>query len=308
MSQQITTAFVEQYNSTVQHLAQQATSRLGGKVRRESQKGKSEFFEQLGATAAVKRTSRHGDTPRVDSNHQRRACYLNDYEWSDLVDQPDKIRLLIDPESNYLKSARMAFERSMDDEIIAAATGTSYADIGGGNGAVSPVTFPSSTATNTIVVNYINGAPGGSGANTGLTLAKTIRANSMLETAEFPEGSKKYLVVSRQQIDDMLNNVTQVSSKDYADVKALQEGTITRFGGFEWVRLERLQRNTGTDIETCFAYVEDALMLSVGQDIVGRVSERADKSYSTQAYMNMSIGSTRLQEPGVISIACDRSP
>jgi hypothetical protein len=308
MSQQITTAFVEQYSSTLQHLVQQRDSRFAGKTRTESQKGKSEFFEQLGATAAVKRTSRHADTPRVDSNHQRRAVYLNDYEWSDLIDQQDKIKLLIDPASSYLMAAKMAFNRSKDDEIIAAATGTAYADTGSGNGAVSAVTFPSSTTTNTIVVNYINGAPAGSGANTGLTLAKVIRANSMLETAEPPEGSRKFLVVSRQQIDDMLNNVAQVSSKDYADVKALQEGTITKFGGFEWIRTERTTRNTSTDIDTCFAYVEEGLLLSVGEDIVTRVSERSDKSYAVQPYARMSIGATRMQEPEVVSIACDRSP
>lgn len=309
MSSQITTAFVEQYGSTLQHLVQQGDSRFAGKTRVESQKGKSEFFEQLGATSAVRRTSRHGDTPRVDSNHQRRACYLNDYEWADLIDQQDKIKLLIDPASSYLRSAQMAFNRSKDDEVLTAALGTSYADTGSGNGSVSAVTFPTSTATNVVPVNYIATAPAGSGANTGMTLAKWIRAKSLLTTAEPPQGSRMFIVVSQQQIDDMLNNVTQVSNKDYTDIQALASGNIDRFCGLEVIRHERtINRNTSTDIDTCFAYVEEGLLLSMGEDFVTRVSERADKSYAIQPYARMSIGACRMQEPEVVSIACDRSP
>lgn len=289
-------------------LVQQGDSRFAGKTRVESQKGKSEFFEQLGATTAVKRTARHGDTPRVNSNHQRRAVYLNDYEWSDLIDQQDKIKLLIDPTSPYLRSAQMAFNRSKDDEIIAAATGTAYADVGTGNGAVSATILPTSTATNVVPVNYIATAPAGSGANTGLTLAKLIRVKSLLTVSEPPMGSKMYFVHSQQQMDDLLNNVAQVSSSDYNNVKALVEGSTSRFVGLDFIRSERVTRNTSTDIDTCFGYVEEGLLLSVGEDFTSRVSERADKSYSVQAYARMSIGATRMQEPEVVTVACDRSP
>lgn len=300
MSQQITTAFVEQYGSTLQHLVQQGDSRFAGKTRVESQKGKSEFFEQLGATSAVKRTSRHGDTPRVDSNHQRRAVYLNDYEWSDLIDQQDKVRLLIDPTSSYLRSAQMAFNRSKDDEIIAAATGTAYADTGSGNGTVS-----SQSLTNTVAVNYVLT---GSAVNSGLTLAKLIKAKSVLATSEPPMGSRFFFVHSQQQLDDLLNNVSQVSSADYNNVKALVEGNVTRFAGFDFIKTERLSRNSSTDVETCFAYVEEGLLLSVGEDFITRVSERADKSYAIQPYARMSIGATRMQEAEVTTVYCDRSP
>ena len=97
MSDQITTAFVEQYSSNVEHLAQQKECRFEGKVRTVSQKGKTQFFEQLGATTAVKRTTRHADTPRVDSDHQRRQVTLTDYDWSDLVDTLDDVKMLISP-------------------------------------------------------------------------------------------------------------------------------------------------------------------------------------------------------------------
>ena len=66
MSSQITTSFVEQYSSNVGLLSQQLASKLRSSVDVESVKGKNAYFEQLSATAAALRTSRHGDTPQID--------------------------------------------------------------------------------------------------------------------------------------------------------------------------------------------------------------------------------------------------
>ena len=68
------------------HLAQQKGSRLRDAVRSESVTGKSHFFERIGSTAALKRTSRHADTPRVDTPHSRRRATMEDYDWADLID------------------------------------------------------------------------------------------------------------------------------------------------------------------------------------------------------------------------------
>jgi hypothetical protein len=194
----------------------------------------------------------------------------------------------------------MAFNRAKDDEIIAAATGTAYADTGTGNGVVSPVTFPSAQQ---IAVNDLAGGP--AGGNSGLTLQKLIHAKSILSAAEYPEGSKLYYAYRQRQLDNLLLNVTQFSDIHTAAVKALVGGDTQEFLGFEFIRSQRL--SLAGSVCTNFAYVESALLLAVGQDARGRVSERADKNYSTQVFMNMSIGATRMQEALVVSIACDES-
>ena len=66
MSSQITTSFVEQYKNNVQLLYQSMGSKLRGAVDVETIQANNAFFEQIGATAAIKRTSRHGDTPQID--------------------------------------------------------------------------------------------------------------------------------------------------------------------------------------------------------------------------------------------------
>jgi hypothetical protein len=299
MSLQVTTSFVEQYSSNVEFLAQQMNSRFANKVRMESQNGKTRFYEQVGATAAVKITSRHQDTPRIDTNHQRRATYLNQYVWSDLVDQLDQVEMLIDPTSAYAQNAAMAFNRAKDDEIIAAATGTAYADAGTGNGAVSAVALPLSQQ---IPVNYISG---GVGANSGLTLAKLVQGKSILSAAEYPEGSKLYWAYRQRQLDNLLLNVTAVNDIHTNSVKALVAGEVNEFLGFEFVRSQRLA--FAANLATNFGWVESGLLLAVGRDARGRISERADKNYTTQVFMDMSIGATRMQEPYVVSCVCDES-
>ena len=78
MSSQITTAFVQQYSNNVQMLSQQKGSLLRGSVDTESIVGKNAFFDQVGVATAVKRTTRHGDTPQIDTPHSRRRVSLVD--------------------------------------------------------------------------------------------------------------------------------------------------------------------------------------------------------------------------------------
>ena len=126
MSTQITTAFVNQFSSNVQLLSQQKSSLLRGAVSEESVTGEKAFFDQVGSSAAIKRTSRHADTMIQDTPHSRRMVTMDTYEWADLIDDADKVRMLIDPTSTYAQAASAAMGRAMDDTIILAATGAMH--------------------------------------------------------------------------------------------------------------------------------------------------------------------------------------
>ena len=147
MSSQITTAFVQQYSNNVQMLSQQKGSLLRGSVDSESIVGKNAFFDQVGTATAVKRVSRHSDTPQIDTPHSRRRVSMVDYEYADLIDNQDKIRTLIDPTSSYALAAAYAIGRAMDDEIISAVSGTAFT---GETGSVSTA-LPSSISLVTSV-------------------------------------------------------------------------------------------------------------------------------------------------------------
>ena len=286
MSSQVTTAFVQQYSANVQMLSQQRGSLLRDAVRSETMVGKNAFFDQVGKATAVKRTTRHGDTPQIDTPHARRRMSLVDYEYADLIDDQDKVRMLIDPTSTYAQAAASAMGRAMDDEIIAAATGTAFT---GETGSTS-TTLPSGQQI--------------AHGSADLTLAKLITAKKTLDLASVDPSIPRYIAVGPNQIEALLNNTT-VTSSDFNTVKALVQGEIDTFLGFKFIVTNRLA--LASNIRTCFAWAEDGLALGIGKDVTARIDERADKGYATQVYYCMSIAATRMEEEKVVSIACDES-
>ena len=293
MSNQITTAFVQQYSSNVQMLSQQMGSYLRGAVDVESVVGKNAFFDQVGKTTAQLRTSRHADTPQLDTPHSRRRVSLADYEWADLIDNADKVRLLIDPTSSYAKAAAAAMGRAMDDVIIAALGGTAYS---GETGSTS-VPLPSSQKPYT--------ASQGNDAAGGLSITKLLEAKKILDLADVDPSIQRYFVCGPTQISNLLGT-TQITSSDFNTVKALAQGQVDSFLGFKFIVSNRLVFDaTNTDDRLCYAFTQDAIKLAIGQDVIARIDERADKSYSTQVYYAMSIGATRMEEEKVVQIACD---
>lgn len=285
MSTQITTAHIQQYNANIQLLAQQKGSRLRMCVREESQQGKHQFYDQIGATAARKRTSRHSDTPRMDTPHSRRRVTLDDYDWADLVDKEDLRKTLTDPTGKYTVNAVNAMGRAMDDALITAALGTAYT---GENGATS-TTFD--TTNNQIAV-----------ASAGLTLAKLLTAKEILDGYDIDEDIQRYIAVTSDQVSDLLNT-TEVKSSDYNTVKALAAGQIDTFMGFKFKRTERLGVDSSSN-RRVIAWAETGLLLAIGQDIITDVGPRRDKNNATQVFVSMGIGATRMDEKEVVEILC----
>jgi hypothetical protein len=284
MSTQITTAFVEQYSANIQMLSQQMGSLLRDAVRNESVVGKDAYFDQIGKVTAVLKTSRHSDTPQIDTPHSRRRVSLADYEFADLIDQQDKVRLLIDPTSSYAKAAAYAMGRAMDDVIIAAALGTANTGVSGG----TPVTFP---AANIVAANL---------GGTGMNIEKLASAKQILDAGDVDPSIKRHIIVSPQEIADLLNSTT-VTSSDFNTVKALVHGEIDSFMGFKFHVSNRLVDNGAANTQ-CIAFAEDGILLGVGKDVTARIDERADKSYATQVYYCQTIGATRMEEAKVVSV------
>ena len=288
MSNQITTSFVEQYSSNVTMLSQQMGSKLRGSVDVETINGKNAFFDQVGVTAAQLRTSRHGDTPQIDTPHSRRRLSLSDYEWADLVDDTDKVRMLVDPTSSYAKAAAAAMNRSLDDVIIDALNASAQTGVAGATGVALPSTQKFAT----------------SNQSDGLTVAKLLAAKKNLDLNDVDPSLKRFIVCSPQQIADLLA-ITSVTSSDFNTVKALAQGDVSSFLGFEFIVSNRLKLDaTNTDDRLIFAYTEDAIKLGIGSDIKANITERADKSYSTQVYYAMSLGAVRMEEKKVFQIPC----
>lgn len=292
MSIQITTAFVQQYRANVEHLVQQKGSRLRALVRAETQNAEFEFYDRIGATTAQEVTGRHQDTPLINVPHDRRRVSLRDFDWADLIDRPDRIRMLIDPSSPYSQNAAYALGRKMDEVILDAAFGSVYT----GKTGATTVTFPS---TQQVAVDYVES---GAAANSGLTIAKLRKAKQILDANEVDPTERRYIAVTAKQVTDLLKT-TEVSSADYNTVRALVQGELNTFMGFEFVRTE-LVRTNASNHRRVLAWAQSGLLLAVGQDIITDIGPRRDKRNSTQVYVSASFGATRMEEEKVVEIIC----
>ena len=263
-------------------LSQQKGSLLRNAVDTETVVGKNAFFDQVGVATAVKRVSRHSDTPQIDTPHARRRVSLVDYEYADLIDNQDKIRTLIDPTSSYAQAAAFAMGRAMDDEIIAAASGTAYTGETGSTSTALP------------------GAQAITEASTGgLTIAKLRNAKEILDSNSVDPSIPRYIVVGPKQISDLLGT-TEVTSSDFNTVKALANGEVNQFLGFNFITSNRL--TIASSKRLCLAFASDGIKLALGQDLMTRIDERSDKGYATQVYVCMSVGATRMEEEKVVTI------
>ncbi len=288
MSSTVTENMVQQYGANFRVLGQQKKSRFEGFCQVESGiVGQSKSTERLGNADAYDITSRHADTKMVDVPHSRRWLDLADKGWAELVDELDKIKMLADPTSPYVGLAVAALNRAKDDAILAAARGNARSN-------TTTIALPAEQKI----------AVGG----TALTLAKLLEAKEILDASEIDaddmdgQGAPtRVMAVTSKQITDLLGT-TEIKSVDYNNVKALAHGQVDTFLGFKFIRTERLVASGTT--RYCLAWAKGCVGLGIGKDIVTTISPRPDKNESVQVYARMSIGATRLEDAGVVEIAC----
>jgi hypothetical protein len=291
MSFNITTHFVQQYTSNVQLLLQQKGSKLRNCVTVGSYTGKAaKAIEQVGPVTAQKRTIRHGDTPLISTPANARWVFPTDYEWADLIDDQDKLRMLIDPTSSYSQNGAYALGRAMDDEIIEAFFATAKT---GENGSDNTAFG----AGQDVVV-----ATGSTGA-TGLNISKLREAKKILMQNEVDiDNDPLFCIITAQQHDDLLNEA-QAISLDYNTRPVLVDGKITAFMGFNFIHTERMPLNNSNQRRVA-AFAKSGMHLGMFNDINTMISERADKGYATQVYVKGTFGATRTEEGKVVEIVC----
>lgn len=296
MSFQVDTALVQSYHSNINLKFQQQGSRLRPYVRVETQNAEFDFYDRIGTVDAVEVLTRHGDTPLISTPHDRRRVALRDFDWADLVDRKDKLRMLADPTSPYTINAVWALGRSMDDVIISAAFGTAYT---GKTGATS-VTFASASD---VAVNYVES---GAAANSNLTIGKLRKVRYLLDKAEATtEGQYDLVAVIDPSQTQALLRTTEVTDGDYNTIKALVNGNVDTFMGFKFVKSNRLP--VASSIRSTIFFEREGLLLAVASEVMTDIGPRRDKRNSTQIYVCGSFGASRMWEEKVLRVKCDET-
>ncbi len=289
MSFQVTTAFVQAYDSMFFHLSQQKGSRLRDTVRmKPAVPGQNVYFERIGKVEPQEITTRYMDTPITSTPHTRRRVSPQDFVVADFLMTEDELRLLIDPRQGYTEAQAYGMGRQIDRVILLAATGNSFTTV---DGSVA-VALPAAQ----IVAS----------SSTGLTLAKLLSAKQILDTADVDPDEPRWAVVTAKQITDLLNT-TEIKNADYNSVKALAEGAVDTFLGFKFIRtqlpLEAAVLN-GSGETQCLFYATSAIGLTVPQDVKSEIDKRPDKLNSWQVMTKATMGSTRIEDEKLVSVAC----
>ena len=276
-----------QFTKNIELLLQQRQSRLMGKTGTGSYTGDAaQVVLQYGALEMAANTDWTGNTPISNADHQQRWVLPTDKELGLMITKEAEIRMLADPKSPYTEIIRAAYARAVDATIVAAAFAAAKT---GPYNAMVDTAFP---AAQTI---------GGATATDGLTVDKLNQAREMLDAAEVEDFDTRYIVCTAQQVSNLLND-QKVTSADYNTVKALVNGEVNQYLGFEFIRYEALPLATKT--RSCIAYAKSGLHFGTWNGLELHVDQRPDKKYTYQIYGKCTIGATRTQEKKVVKVNC----
>ena len=290
MSGQINKAFETSFSDNFLHLASQKQSKLGGAVRYEQVNDAKQFmFDRMDTVSMVQSVSRHEDTPLTEVPFSRRRVTFNTYRAVDLIDNPDRVKMAKDPTSPTMKQLTAAMNRQKDDVIISAALGNAFS-------------ISSSDAASSIALPAAQKIANG---GTDLTLAKLLEAKKKLLNNDVDPGEEPmYVVVGPDQLEALLS-VTTNTSIDHNSVRALMNAELETWCGFKFIISTRLAK-VG-NIRSCFAWAKSGIGLAMNGSPNIRISERSDKNYSTQCFVECSLGATRIEDEKVVQLDCDES-
>lgn len=316
MSFEIPVSQVEQYRSNILLLSQQKMSRLRPTCQEEPVVGRTFYGERIGATAGEDIEERHGDTPLISTPHSRRRGSMIDWDWSDRIDEMDRVKMIINPQSTYVQNAIAAANRRIDKHVYDALGGTAAAGQSGGT------TINNYDADECRLVRSDGnvetaGSDHTAATATVLTIAKMLTCKQLLDEGDIDPERQRHFVTNPYNINQMLNT-TEVKSADYNTVKALAQGQIKTFMAFNFIMLQNYSSSTkghlvDCDQETageaveCYAWAQGAIKLGVGKDIMTSVDVLPLKRYSVQVYMRHSFGAVRVEGPAVVEIALKKS-
>lgn len=289
MAFEIPAHFHEQFTTNVELLLQEKMSALRAGVTSAAYSGEAaQVVKQFGQVEFQNKTTRNADTIFSEIEHKQRWVFPTDYTLALPVDREDELRMLNSPLSPYADAMRAAAERKMTTIIIDAALGTAKT---GENGGTST---PFDTSNQQIAAG-----------SAGMTVAKLREAREKFRANFVDETEPLHIAMTAKQFTDLLEQ-TEVTSSDYNSVKALVQGEINTFMGFQFHHTELLGVD-GSSNRRCFAWAQSGIVLGNWNSLETRIGERADKEYLTQVFMRMTVGATRTQEEKVVEILCSES-
>lgn len=275
MAQSITNAFVTLFDEEVKQ-AYQGEALLRGTMRtRTGVQGNTVKFPKIGKGVATVRVPQTDVTP-LNVTYSQVTATMSDYiaaEYSDIFHQS---HVNFDERRELVQVVSKAIARRMDQLCI---------------DALNAASSPSTVAT------------GVGGSTTNMNIEKLRAAAKALNDNNVPaEG--RHLLMHSSQLDALLGE-TEVTSSDFASVKALVRGEISSFMGFNIITMG--DRDEGgvpkPSTRSCFAWHQDSMGYAESISQKSEVNYIPEKTSFLVSSM-FSAGAVAIDDEGIVKISC----
>jgi len=272
MAQNVSTAFVTLFESEVKQ-AYQGEALLRGTMRaRSNVQGNTVKFPKIGKGVASVRVPQTDVTP-LNVTYSQVTLSLTDYiaaEYSDIFHQS---HINFDERRELVEVVSKSIARRMDQICIDAL-----------DAAASPSTVATSVGSN-------------------MNIEKLRAAAKALNENNVPS-EDRYLLMHASQLDALLGE-TEITSADYAAVKALVRGEINTFMGFNILTMG--DRDEGglpkPSTRTCYAWHKDSLGYAESMAQKTEVNYVPEKTSFLVSSM-FSAGAIAIDDEGIVQISC----
>lgn len=275
MARSLTDNAVAEFDATVKH-AYQGSGKLRPSVRlRTGVVGSTHRFPKMGKGTATARVTQTDVTP-MNISHTKQTATLSDWnapEYTDIFDQ-QKV--------NYDERDELA-------EVIAGAIGRREDQL---------ILDALDAASTTLTVATSIG-----GTASGLNTAKVRRSKRLLDDQGVPAEGRS-MVISAQGMEDLLGD-DDANTVDKNVIKALYDGDIQRWVGFDFIQMETRDEGglpKASNVRTCYAYHMAAAGLAVGIDFRTEVNYIAHKT-SWLANGIFAAGAVAIDALGIVEIS-----
>lgn len=276
MAINVSTAFVDLFDSEVKQ-AYQAEWLLRGTMRtRSGVAGNTVKFPTIGKGVATLRVPQTDVTP-LNVTYGQVTATMEDYiaaEYSDIFQQS---HINFDERSELVQVVSKSIARRMDQiciDALNAASGTS-------------------TVATTV----------GPGGNTDMNIEK-LRATAKALNEKNVPSEGRYLLMHATQLDSLLGE-QEITSQDFAAVKALVQGEINTFMGFNILTMG--DRDEGgipkPSTRTCFAWHKDSMGYAESMSQKTEVNYVPEKTSFLVSSM-FSAGAVAIDGEGIVKISC----
>jgi len=275
----LSNAFVTLFDAEVKQ-AYQAKAQLVGAVRqRRGVEGSTAKFPKAGKGVATLRIPQTDVTP-LNVDFSQVTATMEDWnaaEYSDIFMQQ---KVNFDERQELVQVVANAIGRRQDQLILDALAATS--------------------GVGTVATSI-------GGADTNLNLEKLLAAKKELDKNNVPP-TDRHMIIHANNLSALLGE-TEVTSSDYASVKALVNGEINTFLGFNFHVLgDRAEGGlpVASDVRSCWAFHKDAIGYAEGMGPKTEINYVPEKT-SFLVNAMFSAGAVGIDAEGIVKVSADES-